>query len=621
MSLPLIAKHLEKHGRGEDTHLVHMTTGELQAMQNLAQKHGGSLTINPHTGLPEAGFLSSVLPMALGAAASAFLGPEMMPLVAGGIGLADYAMTGSLTQGLMAGLGAWGGGELAGSLADAGLNTTVQSGGDEAAKQFAQNQAAAQTGPNALTNYSMDTAGNPTVIPSTNTPANIAGNQIGSMNNLTSDQIRGFQDQLAVPGSNPADVVRSAGAANAAFNAEANPMTTMGQGISNAQGTGAVDSLKNFGQFAKNNMAGMAALANAGLSGLGAYNQLSVPGVQTASNPFGLKTIPKDANGNPIFNAMLPAQPSPHYQAQYPNYQQNPYQGVVSAADGGQMQSGAINGDSNGMLAYTPSLMQNQNTPQSTMLSNTYNIPSQMPVGNMQTANSMTPMDNRYTGLPMKMNLGGVTRMASGSDPYGQELSAAQEMMAGLQAATKRPVLEQGQAPDVGVYQLNNTDYAQTSPVALIKKSKIGVAKGLQPTANLGDYEIKPAAQAQAEAMAQQDIAQNSQMPTTAKEGGLMAHKHIVDGHLGAYSDGGHLLKGPGDGVSDGIPATIGGKQPARLADGEFVIPARIVSELGNGSTDAGAKRLYAMMDRIKAARAKSKDIAADTKAYKYLPA
>jgi len=99
------------------------------------------------------------------------------------------------------------------------------------------------------------------------------------------------------------------------------------------------------------------------------------------------------------------------------------------------------------------------------------------------------------------------------------------------------------------------------------------------------------------------------------------ANGGVADGHLGSYSDGGRLLKGPGDGVSDGIPATIGGKQPARLADGEFVIPARIVSELGNGSTDAGAKRLYAMMDRIKHARKKAKDIAADTKAYKYLPA
>jgi hypothetical protein len=90
---------------------------------------------------------------------------------------------------------------------------------------------------------------------------------------------------------------------------------------------------------------------------------------------------------------------------------------------------------------------------------------------------------------------------------------------------------------------------------------------------------------------------------------------------LGSYSDGGRLLKGPGDGVSDGIPATIAGKQPARLAEGEFVIPARVVSELGNGSTDAGADRLYAMMDRVQKARRKTKNVAADTKAHKYLPA
>jgi hypothetical protein len=97
------------------------------------------------------------------------------------------------------------------------------------------------------------------------------------------------------------------------------------------------------------------------------------------------------------------------------------------------------------------------------------------------------------------------------------------------------------------------------------------------------------------------------------------AHGGIAN--LGGYSDGGQLLRGPGDGVSDDIPATIGNKQPARLADGEFVIPARIVSELGNGSTDAGARKLYAMMDRIKKTRAKAKNIAANTKTDKHLPA
>jgi hypothetical protein len=96
-------------------------------------------------------------------------------------------------------------------------------------------------------------------------------------------------------------------------------------------------------------------------------------------------------------------------------------------------------------------------------------------------------------------------------------------------------------------------------------------------------------------------------------------------GNLGGYSDGGRLLKGPGDGVSDSIPATIGRKrQPARLADGEFVVPARIVSELGNGSTDAGAKKLYAMMDRVQRARGKTtgkNKVAANSRADKYLPA
>jgi DNA-directed RNA polymerase specialized sigma24 family protein len=94
--------------------------------------------------------------------------------------------------------------------------------------------------------------------------------------------------------------------------------------------------------------------------------------------------------------------------------------------------------------------------------------------------------------------------------------------------------------------------------------------------------------------------------------------------NLGGYSDGGRLLRGPGDGVSDSIPATIGNKQPARLADGEFVIPARIVSELGNGSTEAGARKLYAMMDRVQKARRKTtgkRRVATNTRADKYLPA
>lgn len=91
-------------------------------------------------------------------------------------------------------------------------------------------------------------------------------------------------------------------------------------------------------------------------------------------------------------------------------------------------------------------------------------------------------------------------------------------------------------------------------------------------------------------------------------------------GELGGYSDGGRMLKGPGDGMSDSIPASIGNKQPARLADGEFVVPADVVSHLGNGSTDAGAKRLYAMMDKVRKARTGTKKQGKQIKAEKYLP-
>jgi hypothetical protein len=90
---------------------------------------------------------------------------------------------------------------------------------------------------------------------------------------------------------------------------------------------------------------------------------------------------------------------------------------------------------------------------------------------------------------------------------------------------------------------------------------------------------------------------------------------------LGSYSDGGRMLKGPGDGMSDSIPAKIGAKQEARLADGEFVVPADVVSHLGNGSTDAGARQLYSMMDKVRQARTGRKAQGRQIKPHKYMPA
>lgn len=105
--------------------------------------------------------------------------------------------------------------------------------------------------------------------------------------------------------------------------------------------------------------------------------------------------------------------------------------------------------------------------------------------------------------------------------------------------------------------------------------------------------------------------------PTAMASGGIAGY------NLGGYAAGGNprLLKGPGDGMSDNIPATIGDRQPARLADGEFVVPADVVSHLGNGSTDAGAKHLYAMMDKVRKARTGNKKQGKQIKPQKYMPA
>jgi hypothetical protein len=109
------------------------------------------------------------------------------------------------------------------------------------------------------------------------------------------------------------------------------------------------------------------------------------------------------------------------------------------------------------------------------------------------------------------------------------------------------------------------------------------------------------------------DVSQNVYNPQQYAAGGIAS--------LGSYSDGGRMLKGPGDGMSDSIPARIGSKQEARLADGEFVVPADVVSHLGNGSTDAGAKQLYSMMDKVRTARTGRKSQGRQIKPHRYMPA
>jgi hypothetical protein len=162
---------------------------------------------------------------------------------------------------------------------------------------------------------------------------------------------------------------------------------------------------------------------------------------------------------------------------------------------------------------------------------------------------------------------------------------------------------------DVGIYydQDPDTRYQDALTAAQIRQSKV----------NQRAYVSAPAAK-------RPEPLGRLNMPTSAKSKGDVeaAQGGIMQSSLGGYAAGGNprLLKGPGDGMSDNIPATINRRQPARLADGEFVIPADVVSHLGNGSTEAGAKQLHAMMDKVRKARTGNPKQGKQINARKYLP-
>lgn len=169
---------------------------------------------------------------------------------------------------------------------------------------------------------------------------------------------------------------------------------------------------------------------------------------------------------------------------------------------------------------------------------------------------------------------------------------------------------------------MGDDNYADGGIAAYAKGGSMSIGDGIykdtdEDTASLGAYD---AAKKRVE---KQYAAANLKAPAMPKAGiaKLGQIKTMAEGGLGGYSDGGRMLKGPGDGMSDSIPAVIGKKQPARLADGEFVVPADVVSHLGNGSTDAGARKLYSMMDKVRTARTGKKKQAPAVKTDKFIPA
>jgi len=639
------AQGLASLGRGPDSMLVHMAPGEVKSLQQLAMAHGGSLTINPETGLPEAGFLSSLLPMIIGGGLTIASGGALSPLMAGmitggGFGLA----TGSLKKGLMAGLGAYGGGSLGAGLAGAGGANLVAAGtpvpNPGAAMAAGAGDATANIGAAGAMN-----------------PANFVGPATPSAE---------FINPSNLAGSSSPGMFGNAGANFSKASAGA-------EGLLTAQGRNAF--------LATPAIGGGMGLAKAGL--MAAAPMM----MQTTTKQPEIKTD-KDMGQRYQFNAgtQTPTPPPdvPGYGDQGRNFGKeqryfNPSYTPIDS-DAARKMYGFASGGPVEAMSDANSIGMNTGYPQADVEVGAYATPYQQPISRNVVTGPQGAGIDPYTGQQQRIAPAPQAQFADGGevgyayDPVtqmytkkGGEGATMVSPIGGISGAsagggdsyspsgpppTTTP--EEFAAQSARNQQINDvlTSLAKNSLTSMVF-SGLNTLFGSQPPANvesrgtsLGGGLGSPAAQGQTSSQSGEgnpgeqpgqtssDTGVGNPGESAANEarGGLNFNgkyyppEYAQGGisNLGDYSDGGRLLRGPGDGISDSIPATIGKKRPARLADGEFVVPARIVSELGNGSTEAGARKLYAMMDRVQKSRGKTVGkgkIATNSRAEKYLPA
>ena len=607
------AQGLASRGRGPDSMLVHMAPGEVKSLQQLALANGGSLTINPETCLPEAGFLSSILPMLIGGGLTIASGGALSPLMAGmitggGFGLA----TGSLKKGLMAGLGAYGGAGIGSALAGAGTAQGLMAG-------------------NAASQTAMGGAAN------------------------AKDLLLARGAETAAPGmfGNAAANFSNAGAGITGLGSEAGRSAFMSQ-IGGAKGLG---------------MAGLAAAApmmtetatkqpeiksDANMGQRYQFNAGTqtptptpdVPGYENQSQNFGKE--------RQYFNPMYRPIDNPTARTMYGFASGGPVEAMSDANSIG-MNTGYPQADvETGAYAtpYQQPISRNVVTGVQGAGINPYTGQAQFAEGGEVGGYTYDPVTQMYVkkggeGATMVSPTGGISGASAGAggspnQPLSQQTIDFLDKEAAIPGA--RDARMQGISDLIsmavpGYGAINALSGLLGTATAGQIANAFGGTQAPAPVGERGTYAGVPGELNDAQQFSfDQDAANNAQVGASeqaaANEAAGPSGAGTADGgdgyarggisHLGDYSDGGRLLRGPGDGISDSIPATIGKKRPARLADGEFVVPARIVSELGNGSTEAGARKLYAMMDRVQKSRGKTVGkgkIATNSRAEKYLPA
>lgn len=724
MSLHTLANHLQSAGRGQDSVLVHMTPGEVKGLQALAMSQGGSLSINPQTGLPEAGILSSLLPMVAGF----FLGPAGIGLTAMqsalAVGALGTAATGSLGKGFMMGLGAYGGAGLGQGLVTAGSTVAPSTAGNALASTaddvaaagikssgqtmtgadvFAKQQAASFT-PQTMTplekaggidafkgypqsagdyikSHSFNAAANPTnqailnsptfvtpapavpAVPTTPTFAGIQGTNINAMPELAgkiANPIEGAAGQTFY-NTNAVGNVNAAGKINAA------PSTfgrfdDVGRGFDKA--TSSWEGAKEVWNATPTGTG--YGLAATGMSALQAQQEEAAEEAKAKADALAASRRgnirPYEFSTELTENAFAPRESTAEnrYFVE-PRFIAQPIEKI--AKEGGLM-GYAVGGPVEEMSAEN-SIGGNMMYPQSQLKTDMYSNPMvQRPMPNNVIRSGLDAPVGTYTGEQRFAGGGSATAKAT-APTTDTKYSYNPETMQYTQTTSAAPANSNNFSGNpfidgmvglfgVGPYAMGGNKgigMGGFNPNGLMAKLNAQAAPQQTTTTQTMGGTMTPYMPPSGLAAAdtsmipnipmqpQQDVNQQlgleafypmMEQQLAVKGSQLQAQGYAEGGtanggySLGSYSDGGRLLRGPGDGVSDSIPASIGDRQPARLADGEFVVPARIVSEIGNGSTEAGARKLYAMMDRVQKARKKTvgkSKVAVNTRADKLLPA
>lgn len=576
MNLKPVAQAVQNQGRGPDTMLVHMTPGEVNGLQQLAVANGGSLTINPETGLPEAGFLSSILPTLIGVGLAATgMGPLAAGLTVGGI---QTVRTGDLGQGLMAGLGAYGGAGLGSAAAAAAPGATV-------------------SGTTAATGVTPTIGGVSATQAGGLAPANI----IPKASGFTTPAMSAGVNQLATNSftTNLSNMAAGAGNVFTDAGARAAGMKALGDTALGAVGTTGAALAGPLTYIPESEYKEGEKPVYEGPY-LPTERKAKFPGKDRDPRDSSEFLYFEDTNPYPGFYPTNPLQPGDEgydrsFASQYgPQY-------LYNLAEGGGIEKDYGFGAPPPMPANLPTAAGSYDEFVTQMAAQqaAEQAAKQAPVGLPLTPDGREPSQGGVIDIgnePMQPGLDAMIGRSFHQNPLAHAILPGGIM---LGEAADRSMAKKGMT-----YDSMSSDYANRDYVGGGSAGYENLGQEVDPT---GRGNTNPDKDADPDetyfAYGGQVDMHNNGFVVDAKTVAEVGNGSSNAGMERFAQIGGQPIMGPGDGVSDSIPANIDGVQPAMVARDEVYMPPNAVKAYGGGSLKMGEKKLYALMDKAKQSR------------------